>query len=102
MSLKVGDSVRVEGREGKIISRTAAGKHVRFVLDDGRVYVDLDKHSDASVTTPAEAQQPDAEYKRQRMTPAEVPVDELPSGGWEYGEDEDDEENEEEASDTDS
>lgn len=43
MNVEVGDSVRVDGRVAKIVSKIAAGKHTRFVLSDGRQVLDICK-----------------------------------------------------------
>lgn len=42
MSLKPNDRIKLDGKEVTIVSRHAAGKHVRFHLSDGRTMLDLD------------------------------------------------------------
>ncbi len=44
MSLKPNDRIKIGDREVTILSRTAAGKHVRFELSDGTAALDLDSN----------------------------------------------------------
>lgn len=76
MSLKSNDRVRIDGREGRITLVYAAGKHRKFVLDDGREFFDLDKllasgSSRISLTTPAEASLDQFETTRSLPEPEE-------------------------------
>lgn len=60
MTLKTNDRILIDGREGKITLIHAAGKYMRYELDDGRAFFDLDKLLKSGsdrirVTTPSEA-----------------------------------------------
>lgn len=41
--IKVGDNVRVDGKEARVIGSWGQGKHMAWSLDDGRVILDLHK-----------------------------------------------------------
>ncbi len=45
MNLKVGDEVSVDSKISTINSIYASGKHYRFILSDGREFLDLHKVS---------------------------------------------------------
>ena len=49
--IKVGDEVIIEGKKSKVTARWAMGAHVRFVLEDGREFLDLDALVDAKQIT---------------------------------------------------
>lgn len=41
--VKVGDKVKWQGRETRVTSRAAAGRHIRWGLEDGRTVLDLEQ-----------------------------------------------------------
>ena len=50
--VNVGDTILLGGKTVKIVGRVAAGKHVKWTLDDGRTITDLDQRSDVQLVAP--------------------------------------------------
>lgn len=47
--IEVGDKVRVDGKIVTVVSRYAAGKHIKFCLDDGDAILNLHLRDDVEV-----------------------------------------------------
>lgn len=45
----VGKTIRIDGKKSKVVGAIAAGKHMRFVLEDGRDFLDLHERNDYEI-----------------------------------------------------